>query len=132
MLYLLNPALVAREKKAGLRWGKPQVCAQVASLLWVILVKLLDSSFKGDAESLWLLQAAAAVAQSLGVPLALVTNWLVIDKASSKPKGTAFVEFKAPEGARKAADACARGRCVYVRARVCVCVHSITCSCGVS
>eukprot|EP00198_Chlamydomonas_reinhardtii_P010429 XP_001699766.1 predicted protein [Chlamydomonas reinhardtii] len=35
---------------------------------------------------------------------------LVIDKASGKPKGTAFVEYREPEAASKAADACARGR----------------------
>jgi hypothetical protein len=39
---------------------------------------------------------------------------LVIDKASSKPKGTAFVEYKTAEGAKKAADACTRGRCAVV------------------
>eukprot|EP00887_Chlorella_sp_A99_P007721 scaffold20.g7721.t1 len=35
---------------------------------------------------------------------------LVIDKASGKPKGTAFVDFAEPAGAAAAAAACARGR----------------------
>ncbi|KAG2482067.1 hypothetical protein HYH03_018977 [Edaphochlamys debaryana] len=35
---------------------------------------------------------------------------LVLDKASRKPKGTAFVEFRSPESAAKAAAACERGR----------------------
>jgi nucleolar protein 4 len=35
---------------------------------------------------------------------------LVVDKVSGKAKGTAFVEFQGEEGAKKAADACARGR----------------------
>ncbi len=34
-----------------------------------------------------------------------------MDKASGKPKGTAFVEYETEAGAKKAADACARGRC---------------------
>ncbi len=35
---------------------------------------------------------------------------LVLDKASGKPKGTAFVEFREAAAATKAAEACARGR----------------------
>lgn len=36
-----------------------------------------------------------------------------MDKAAGKPKGTAFVEFKTEEAAKKAAEACARGRCAW-------------------
>lgn len=35
---------------------------------------------------------------------------VVMDKATGKPKGTAFVEFKSPAGAAAAAAACARAR----------------------
>lgn len=35
---------------------------------------------------------------------------LVIDKASGKSKGTAFVEYKSAESAGKAAEACAKAR----------------------
>ena len=35
---------------------------------------------------------------------------IVMDKATGKAKGTAFVEFKKPEAAKRAADACTRGR----------------------
>ena len=37
---------------------------------------------------------------------------LVMNKATNKPKGTAFVEFKGPAGAAKAAKASADARCV--------------------
>ena len=37
---------------------------------------------------------------------------LVMNKATNKPKGTAFVEFKDPAGAAKAAKASADARCV--------------------
>lgn len=35
---------------------------------------------------------------------------IVMDKTTGKPKGTAFVEFEEDSGARRASDACARGR----------------------
>lgn len=35
---------------------------------------------------------------------------IVINKATNKPKGTAFVDYARPEDAAKAAEACARGR----------------------
>jgi nucleolar protein 4 len=35
---------------------------------------------------------------------------VVMDKATGKPKGTAFIEFRAPAGAAAAAEACARAR----------------------
>lgn len=35
---------------------------------------------------------------------------VVMDKATGKPKGTAFIEFKGAAGAAAAADACARAR----------------------
>ncbi len=40
---------------------------------------------------------------------------VVMDKAAGKPKGTAFVEFKTEEAAKRAAEACSRGRCVLHR-----------------
>lgn len=37
---------------------------------------------------------------------------LVMNKALQKPKGTAFVEFRFPDGAAKAAAASERQRCI--------------------
>ena len=51
-----------------------------------------------------------------------------MDKASGKHKGTAFVEFLTTEGAKKASDACARGRCALSPFYVFVCACTVAAS----
>ena len=60
----------------------------------------------------YLFTGAALYARHLTLMWVSCSCRLVMNKATNKPKGTAFVEFKDPAGAAKAAKASADARCV--------------------